>query len=259
MSNEERRRRNAKGLKRIVFFIFLAAMLVLLALRIMAYERTKYPSNDELRPIELPALETPSPTEAPKRNYGVSLPVVLEEDAIILTAIQASDVLNPDCGNRVGKMVGNIEITNCSEKHLSSATIMLKLETGEALVFTVKDIPAGRSVRVFESSNASLPAGAVVMAISCDTNFRDETPVMPESFEITTDGIKVTVKNISDGGYSNIKVSFHTLYDAEAGIYYGGSTVSKIIDNLPYMESVTFEMPDCYMGTPEAVRISQAA
>jgi len=256
----ENRARSLRGTAMV-----LAAALLVLAGGTLYLSRERGAAGEEKRPdFSMPTPEptaTPVPVEkpeGPETKYGTELPFEIENGKLIVTALFTSDLMNPDAGNAYGTKVPAVQVQNATGEHLKRLELKIRTNGGETLNFVAVDIPAGRSVQMFETSNRSVDEDTVVYAsVECTSVFEAETPVRPEDFSFSAKGTKVTVENLTMTVWSNLAVDFHTLVDEENGVYYGGRTVRGTVKTLKGKASAMLDMLDCYMGTAEAVRVQQ--
>lgn len=190
-----------------------------------------------------------------EEQAGIELPYELDDGRMVLNSIFQSSISNPDCNDENGENTASIEVINQSGQFLASADVEVTLEGGTTLNFKIEDIPAGGTVWAFEIDNIGIDENYVCKSVSCAAEYEDDMPVMAESISFEAEGTTVTIQNLTDGQLSGLEAGFHCLFDE--GVYYGGQTYTYPIDTIPAGESISLEVPECYLGTAEAVRVTQ--
>ncbi len=191
-----------------------------------------------------------------EKQAGIELPYELDDGRLVLNSIFQSSISNPDCNDENGENTASVEVINQSDQFLASADIEVMLEDETTLNFKIEDIPAGGTVWAFEIDNTGIDENYVCESVSCDAEYEDDMPMMAESLSFEAEGTTVTIQNLTDGQLSGLEASFHCLFDE--GVYYGGTTYTYPIDTIPAGGSISLEVPECYLGTAEAVRVTQA-
>lgn len=185
----------------------------------------------------------------------VNFPYFVEGDRVEVTTLFQYSGANPDCGDEMGEDIAALSVTNRSGKHLTYLELVLKLETGEKLVFETTDVPANGTVWMFSTDNMSCASDVVVQSISSTARLEKEDTMLSDKVQTQVEGTAVTLTNVSGEDLTDLTVRCHTLFE-EA--YFGGLAYSYPVDRLPVGESVTLEAEDCYLGEAAVVRISES-
>ncbi|MGN0975069.1 MAG: hypothetical protein ACI4OL_03645, partial [Gemmiger sp.] len=174
---------------------------------------------------------------------------------LTVNSLFQSSIFNPDCSDQSGEDIASLEIVNNSGEFLTSATFTAVLEDGATLNFVVEDLPAGRSVWAFETTNAVIASTDACVEITCETAYEPAPPLMDDRISVAADGTAVTLRNLTDEPLTGVTASFHCLFDE--GLYFGGKTYTYPVDELPPGGETTLQIDECYLGTAEAVRVAQ--
>lgn len=196
----------------------------------------------------------PQPDASPSAAPGLTLPYVLEDGKLELTAVFQYTGDNPDCNDETGEDIAALAVTNQSDQHLTKATFTAELADGTALQFEAADVPAGETVWAFASDNSSYDTANPCVAVTCDARFEAGTPVLAEQLSVSVEGTAVTLTNISGAALENLTVDCHCLFN-EA--YFGGRTYSYAVPSIAAGSSVTIQAEECYLGEAAVVRVTQ--
>lgn len=196
----------------------------------------------------------PQPDASPSAVPGLTLPYVLEDGKLELTAVFQYTGDNPDCNDETGEDIAALAVTNQSDQHLTKATFTAELADGTALQFEAADVPAGETVWTFASDNSSYDTANPCVAVTCDARFEAGTPVLAEQLSVSVEGTAVTLTNISGAALENLTVDCHCLFN-EA--YFGGRTYSYAVPSIAAGSSVTIQAEECYLGEAAVVRVTQ--
>lgn len=196
----------------------------------------------------------PQPDASPSAVPGLTLPYVLEDGKLELTAVFQYTGDNPDCSDETGEDIAALAVTNQSDQHLTKATFTAELADGTALQFEAADVPAGETVWAFASDNSSYDTANPCVAVTCDARFEASTPVLAEQLSVSVEGTAVTLTNISGAALENLTVDCHCLFN-EA--YFGGRTYSYAVPSIAAGSSVTIQAEECYLGEAAVVRVTQ--
>ena len=189
-----------------------------------------------------------------KAQEDVSFPCLLAEDSLSVTSLFQYSGYNPDCGGQAGEEIASLAVTNQSEKYLASAKITAKLADGTKRVFQLTDIPAGQTVWVFAQDNGSFASSNTCKELKCEASFAEEQPLLAEQVAVETEGISVTLTNLTDEDLAGLTVYCHCLFD---GTYFGGLTYAYPVDGIPAGESVMIQAEECYLGEAAVVRVTR--
>ena len=90
--------------------------------------------------------------------------------------------------------------------------------------------------------------------LKCEASFAEEPPFLAEQVAVETEGISVTLTNLTDEDLAGLTVYCHCLFD---GTYFGGLTYAYPVDGIPTGESVTIQAEECYLGEAAVVRVTR--
>ena len=189
-----------------------------------------------------------------KAKEDVSFPCQLAENSLSVTSLFQYSGDNPDCGGQAGEEIASLAVTNQSENHLASAKLTAKLADGTKRVFQLADIPAGQTVWVFAQDNGSFTSSNTCKELKCEASFAEEPPLLTEQVAVETEGISVTLTNLTNEDLAGLTVYCHCLFD---GTYFGGLTYAYPVDGIPAGESVTIQAEECYLGEAAVVRVTR--
>lgn len=188
-------------------------------------------------------------------QMALEFPYSLDDGKLAVDSLFQSSIANPDCNDEIGEDIATVEVWNQSEQFLASAQITAILEDGTELVFEIQDVPAGGKVWAFETSNKEIPAQPVCESMKCKTSYEETMPVMEKQVQVKASGTDITISNLTGEDLTGLNVSFHCLFDGD--VYYGGKTCTYPIEALPAGENTSLSVQECYLGTAEAVRVTQ--
>ena len=180
-------------------------------------------------------------------------PKSLENGALEVTSLFPYSGMNPDCGDEMGENIGSLEVVNCSGRYLDSASFTVRLTGGGTLHFTVRDLPAGTTIWVFDQDNAPLAETDSCRDLTCDAVFSD-APAMPERLETAAEGSSVTLLNSSGAALSGYTAVCHM---AVGETLFGGISFSYPLEEIPAGGSVQFPANECYLGEVSVVRVGR--
>ena len=180
-------------------------------------------------------------------------PCLLEEKRLSVTSLFQYSGINPDSGE-AGEDIASLAVTNQSDQHLTSAEITAKLDDGTKLAFQLTDVPAGQTVWTFARNNESLGRVSTCKTLNCEASFEAETPLLPDQVVVETEGISVTLTNLTDEELTDLTVYCHCLFD---GAYFGGLTYAYPVDGIPAGDSITIQAEECYLGEAAVVRVTR--
>lgn len=182
----------------------------------------------------------------------VTFPLSLDDGRLEINSLFQFTGINPDCGNQDGTDIASIVLKNVSGMYLAEANISLTLLDGTQLNFTVTELPAGESAMAFSTENLSIPANAVCLSTGCEASYDPTAVTDSDQVTASADGIRITLTNVSGQAISQIVVYCRDLLGDD---YFGGTTYSYTVTDLPAGESTTVEATDCVLGMAEVIRI----
>lgn len=195
-------------------------------------------------------------TAADAAETGVTLPYELADGRLIVRSFFQSTMPNLDGDGELGDDLGTLEVENVSGQFLTEARITVRLADGADLTFVITNLPAGRTVWVFNAESASIDLQPECAEIVCEADFASAPDVMSESLSFEVDGTVVTVTNLTDEPITGLTVGCHCLME---NICLGGVTFTYPVDDLPANGSASFNADDCYFGTAEIVSAALSA
>lgn len=214
---------------------------------------------EQTQPEQTAQTEASVPTEAEtelnpgaEQSEAVSFPIVLEGGALRVGSMFQFSGFNPDCGGEEGEDIAALQVENASQEHLVRADIAMGMPDGQTLNFVITDLPAGESAMVFSSENTPVEQVEVYDFVSCNAEFAEESPLMADRLEIRTDGMQVTVTNVSGEDLTDLNVYCHSLLEGQS---FGGLTYCYTLSELPAGESAVIEAYDCYLDEALVVRV----
>lgn len=193
----------------------------------------------------------PDASAAPEE---LTLPYVLADGKLAVTAVFQYTGENPDCGDEAGDDIAALAVTNQSGQHLTKATFTAKLADGAQLQFAAVDVPVGQTVWAFALDNSSYDPANPCESITCDAQFEAGTPVLSEQLSISVEGTAVTLTNTSGAALENLTVDCHCLFN---DVYFGGRTYAYTVLSIAAGGSVTIPAEECYLGEAAVVRVTQ--
>ena len=256
--------KKGSGKKILVIFLILAALAAAVASYLLldpsdvpdpgkdtAPEQTQNAAeNSTTDPNEETELVETAPVETlPALEY----PLVLENGGLQIENLFQYEGMNPDCDYEEGKDVASAMLKNTSDAYLEEAKITLTLIDGTVVNFAVNDLPAGKTVMVFDTANTSVEADALCADASCEAKWNPDVIPLPEEIGLTVDGVAVTVTNNTGRDISELVVYCRCPLDED---YFGGIAYLYTINDLPANESTTVDAWDCLLGMAEVVRVA---
>ena len=148
-------------------------------------------------------------------DVNVSFPCVLAEGQLTANSLFQSTVMNPDAGNAMGSDVASFEVKNTSGQYLEYAEIAAVLPNGTVLEFVIRDLPADKTVWVFEKNNTEIKKNTVCSSVTCTVSFTADAPLMADKLAAEANGTAVTIRNLSGETLSDLSLGFHCLFDGD--------------------------------------------
>ena len=224
-------------------------------------ETTEMPETTE-PPVpettEPPVLTEPEQTEEvtvptePEETIPELFPMELEGGRLTVHSLFPYSGMNPDAALDFGEDIAGLQLTNTSSEHLALAELTAVLEDGTALTFRVEDLPPGMSAMVFDPGQTALTGEWRCAELYGFAEFEEEDPLRPELVSVSTEGMVVTLQNVSGRDLTNLRVACHGLLDGSA---FGGTTYVYDVASLPAGGSAVVYAVDCILGMAQAVRV----
>lgn len=242
----------------IALAVILAAVLLGTAgffwLRPAEQPEDSVPQGETAQPAEDAAAEAPAEPEQPEeQETGLTFPYSPEESGLEITALFASDILNPDGGNEVGESLASLELTNTSGEYLIQGSVAVTLLDGTVYTFEVYDLPAGSQMMVFSPENAAYDGETGCESITASTRFAEGDQLLADQVSCSVEGTAITLTNLTQEEIAPLTVVCHDSLDLAA---FGGISYAYRTEAIPAGGSVTVEAVDCIVGQPAVVRIA---
>lgn len=234
--------RKKKALLKIRIILIAIVAILIIAIITAALAHTK--KAEEPNSVQSESIENES--------SGFSFPYNLAEGRLRVDSLFQYSGLNPDCNNEEGEDIAALEIVNQSDEFCKSAEIEIAMQDGTELVFKAEDIPAGKKIWVFESSNQSIGQDDACKEIKDNSEF-GEVSLMEDQVTASVEDTTITIENLTGEEITDLTVGCHCLFE---DTYFGGVTYSYPTGTIPAGGQATVDAADCYMGTAEVVWIS---
>lgn len=208
------------------------------------------------KPAEVKSGESTVPEQAleeiPEEEIeGLSFPIKLDSDKLVLSSVFEYSGINPDCEDVYVESIHAIQLKNVSGEYLKRAEICVTLSDGQVLNFLVEDVPADMEVMAFEIQNLEYDDTLKVTEAVAKTEYSAEEST--EEFAYSVNGNEITVENISEAAKNNITLYYHCTID---GLGFGGCSYELTIDSLEAGESTTVSDTFCYLGDVTIVNVN---
>lgn len=197
-----------------------------------------------------PESETTGGTSPGNDAGAVEFPHQLGDGALEIESLFQFDGINPDCGNREGEKIAAMMIRNVSGSYLKSASIRAVLDDGSEILFSVSDLPAGKTALAFSVDNAALEDDRECTAFRMDAVFEEQQSM--EGLSVSVDGTAITLTNETGREMTQISIFCHGVL---GDMYYGGVTYLYTIASLPAGESETVTVAECMIGVADVAGI----
>ena len=179
-------------------------------------------------------------------------PYKVNKSMTVESIFQFSGV-NPESGNE-GENIAGLLVTNTSDKYIENADVYVKIKNSDELHFLIKDLPAGKSINVFEKNDKQFKLTDEIVSVKGKDSFYKHNPIFEEKTSIVVDGTNITIMNLSNENLENMVIHCHCILD---DVYFGGLTYTYSINEIKVGETVQLDAVDCYMGEAAVVRMSQ--
>lgn len=180
-----------------------------------------------------------------KAEKGLELPYQFDDGKLELESIFSYAGPNPDNNGEEGDNIAAIQMKNCSDTYLTSAKITVTAGDGTKLTYQVEDLPAGKTVTVFEIKNQELPDKQNVKKIDAKTKYSKDISLHEDTLKISAADMNIGLTNISQEAIQNMTVIYHDVMDDE---YFGGKSYQKTVESLAAGASTTVNAEECYIG-----------
>lgn len=234
MSDKRRKRRRKKS--PVFFAVFLGAVLLLIIF-VIGYNAYREMTGEQ---------------DADRaEETGVEFPYTSEDGNLQITSLIQFTGPNMDAENADGEDIAGLQVRNISGRYLDEAEIKVNINDGTEYSFLVQDLPAGTETVAFELASQSYDGQAACREIECTTQMGDIS-MREDAVQITVDGSKLIITNISEQQIDNAVVIYHcTTGDS----YIGGLSYEIPVSGLAAGESFEYEDSKYLLGTPEAVGV----
>ena len=184
-------------------------------------------------------------------DSGIDFPYTSEDGNLQIMSLIQFTGPNVDAENADGEDIAGLQIRNISDRYLDEAEIKVRIDDETEYSFLVQDLPAGSETVAFELAGQSYDGQAVCREIDCTAQMSD-TSMREDAVQITTDGSKLIITNITEQQIDNAVV----IYRCTTGdSYIGGISYEIPVSGLAAGESLEYEDSECLLGTPEAVGV----
>lgn len=182
---------------------------------------------------------------------GLDFPYTSEDGNLQITSLIQFTGPNMDDENAEGEDIAGLQIRNISDRYLDEAEIKVRIDDETEYSFLVQDLPAGSETVAFDLAGQSYDGQAVCREIECTAQMTD-TSIREDAVQITADGSKLIITNITEQQIDNAVV----IYRCTTGdSYIGGISYEIPVSGLAAGESLEYEDSECLLGTPEAVGV----
>lgn len=253
------RKKKKKPVVKILILVAVILVLAAAAVFVMPQVLYRLSGGEDAEPAQTEAqlsAQTTAPvetTETAPTISTVAFPLTVDDGRLEINSLFQFSGINPDCGDQEGEDIAAIVLKNVSSLYLAEAKVTLTLLDGTQLNFFVTELPAGASVMAFSTENLSIPAHAECISTACETSFDPTAVTVSDQVTAEADGVHITLTNISDQDISQIVVYCRSPLGEE---YFGGTTYSYTVTDLPAGESTTVDAVDCILGMAEVVRFA---
>ncbi len=184
-------------------------------------------------------------------DSGIDFPYTSEDGNLQIMSLIQFTGPNVDAENADGEDIAGLQIRNISDRYLDEAEIKVRIDDETEYSFLVQDLPAGSETVAFELAGQSYDGQAVCREIDCTAQMSD-TSMREDAVQITTDGSKLIITNITEQQIDNAVV----IYRCTTGdSYIGGISYEIPVSGLAAGESLEYEDSECLLGTPEVVGV----
>ena len=255
---ENKKKKTLKAILLGLMLVLLAVVLVLFVMPQVLYRLHADPEAAQTEPVQMTEevrteAETPQMAQTEWTGTAVELPLTLEDGKLQVESLFQFDGINPDSGNQEQDQIAAILVRNLSKEYLTEAEIVMELSNGVKTSFVVTNLPGERAAMVFSADNSTMKDSDFCVSASCKAQWDEMSGVMPEGIAVSVDGITVTVTNQTAQDIPELTVYCHSLLEED---FFGGITYTYKIENLSANAAAVLEVPECFLGMAEVVRIA---
>ncbi len=234
------------------FIVALALIAALVCIVIFARGCSADHSGSDTPETEADTSENISELE-PIASYGIEYPIEIADGITLDWVYTATGYFPEDATDDMVEDVLAAKFTNTTDRSLEYMTLTLTVN-GEEYPFSIKTLPAGRSVYVFNSDRLAAPTDVteVTSEVEYQVFFADEPTLREDVFKYTvTDGM-IAVTNVTD---EDITADFYVYYKSTAGEdLFGGITYRfKVSGTIKAGESFNGYTPHAYSHMTEVM------
>lgn len=186
-------------------------------------------------------------------DEGLKFPYMLDNDQLQIDSLFQYSGVNPDAQNENSEDIASIQMTNNSAEYLETAEISVELTDGTIFSFEVQDIPAGKSVMAFDTTNAAYDGKTGVAFMDAKTTYSSDAGLKEEVVKITSDDNGIQLENISGEELGNMKVKYHCVLD---DMYFGGISSETELAGIAAGEKAALDTSESILGDAEVVSIT---
>ena len=191
----------------------------------------------------------------PSTNSEIQYPYDIADGRIQITSLFQYSGMNPDADWEEGENIGVLIVTNSSEEYLENLTVTATISDGSTLNFQISDLPAGQTAWAFAKDNGGFASNAVCVKLESQSSFVPAPDEPGTAVTAEIQGVEVNLSNGSDSLIPAGELQCHTLLN---GIYFGGTSYSYPVDEIPPGGFTTVTAIDCILGEVAVTRFCPA-
>lgn len=248
--SQKNSRKKKKSAARAVLIALLVVVFVLAAIIAGALLFGELPEENGAAGAvsESEASETASSQPA-----GLQFPYLLEEQNIEIRSLLNASIANPDGGGEIVEDIAGLELKNTTGQFISHASFEAALSDGTTFHFEIHDLPVDGTMLAFDVNNTVYDSRIPCDSFVCtDLQTASGDQLLSDSIAVSVEETTVTLTNTTDADLGPLTVVCLCDFD---GSYFGGTSYSYPVESIPAGESVTVEVPECYLGSAAVVRI----
>lgn len=145
-----------------------------------------------------------------------------------------------------------IVVTNKSKDMLQYGQLKFKVGGKDAL-FVVTNLPAGKTTLVLEANKKSFQRTNDISYEGASTSYIDDNTMNKGKFKVSSEGTKLTLKNLTNQKYSTVYVYYKNVDDD--GSYLGGITYRTKFENVKPNATINNDTEHYLEGGSEIVMV----
>lgn len=143
-------------------------------------------------------------------------------------------------------------VKNNSKQMLQYAQLQFKID-GEEANFLITNLPPGKTTLALESNKKSFSKTKDISYVGASTSYMDSYSMNKDKFKVTSEGTKLTLKNLTNKKYSTVYIYYKNVDDN--GSYLGGITYRTKFENVKANDSITTDTEHYLKGASEIVMV----